>query len=233
MEQYQSIIELIALGTGVAWASGLNLYAVLLVLGLGGSTGYISLPDQLAVLENPAVIAAAGLMYLVEFTADKTPGVDTVWDGIHSFIRIPAGALLAAGMMGEVEPALALAAAIVGGGISATSHTVKAGSRVLINTSPEPFSNWGASIGEDIVAIGGLWLALNHPVIFIVALIIFLLLAIWLIPRLWRAIKYLGKKIAGWFSGQSASDDPLTEPFSYKSKYPGHKALGTDTNGNN
>jgi len=204
MEQYQSIIELIALSAGVAWASGINLYAVLLVLGLGGSTGYIALPDPLLVLQNPAVIAAAGLMYLVEFTADKTPGVDTVWDGLHTFIRLPAGALLAAGALGEVEPALLLAAAITGGGISATSHAVKAGSRVLINTSPEPVSNWTASITEDFLAVGGLWLALNHPSVFVVLLVGFLALSIWLLPKLWRAIKTIVNKIRCWFKGEPA-----------------------------
>lgn len=204
MEQYQSIIEVIALSMGVAWASGLNLYAVLLVLGLGSLSGYIGLPEQLSILENPAVIGAAGLMYLVEFTADKTPGVDTLWDGLHTFIRLPAGALLAAGMVGEVDPSLMLAAGIVGGGVSATSHAVKTGSRVLINTSPEPFSNWAASLTEDIAVVGGLWLALQHPVIFIALLAVFILISIWLIPKLWRAIKYVYKKIKAWLGGNEA-----------------------------
>jgi hypothetical protein len=203
MDQYQTIIELIALSAGVAWASGINLYAVLLVLGLGGSSGYITLPDPLLLVQNPAVIAAAGLMYMVEFTADKMPGVDTLWDGLHTFIRLPAGALLAAGALGEVEPSLLLAAAIVGGGISATSHAVKAGGRVLINTSPEPFSNWGASLAEDFIAIGGLWLALNYPVIFIALLATFIILSIWLLPKLWRAIKTVFKKIKIWLAGDS------------------------------
>jgi len=203
MEQYQSIIELVALSAGVAWASGINLYAVLLVLGLGGSTGYIALPDPLLVLQNPAVIAAAGLMYMVEFTADKTPGVDSLWDGLHTFIRLPAGALLAAGALGEVDPAMLLAGAIVGGSISATSHTLKAGSRVLINTSPEPVSNWAASITEDVAVIGGLWLALNHPATFIILLVLFIAVCIWMLPKLWRAIKTLFTKIAQFFKRES------------------------------
>ena len=207
MEQYQSIIELLALSMGVAWASGINLYAVLLVLGIGGTTGDITLPADLQILQNPAVIAAAGLMYMVEFFADKTPGVDTIWDSLHTMIRLPAGALLAAGAVGEVEPAMLLAAAITGGGVSATSHFVKAGSRVLINTSPEPVSNWTASISEDLAVIGGLWLALNHPVTFLLLLVTFIAIAVWLLPKLWRAIKAIAIRIKAWFNGEKISVD--------------------------
>ena len=206
MEQYQTIIELIALSMGVAWASGLNLYAVLLTLGLGSQTGYISLPEQLAILENPAVIGAAGLMYMVEFVADKTPGVDTIWDSLHTLVRLPAGALLAAGALGEVDPALAMAAAIVGGGVAASSHLVKAGSRVMINTSPEPVSNWTASVTEDVAAVAGIWLALNHPLLFTGLLVAFLLFAIWLLPRIWRAIRALWRRLGRWFDRDKASE---------------------------
>ncbi len=211
MEQYEAIIQIIALSMGVAWASGLNLYAVLLTLGLGSLSGYIALPEQLAVLENPAVIGAAGLMYMVEFVADKTPGVDTVWDSLHTLVRLPAGALLAAGAVGEVEPALALAAAIVGGGVAASSHFVKAGSRVMINTSPEPVSNWTASLTEDVAAIGGIWLALNHPWAFLGLLLAFLVFAAWALPKLLRAIITLFRKIRGWFRQETAgAENPST-----------------------
>ena len=206
MEQYQTIIELLALTMGVAWASGINLYAVLLVLGVGGSSGYIDLPPDLQILQDPMVIGAAGLMYLVEFTADKTPGVDSVWDSLHTFIRLPAGALLAAAAVGDVQPAMLIAAAIVGGGITSTSHFVKAGSRVMINTSPEPVSNWSASITEDIAVLGGLWLALNHPLIFLALLIVFIALSIWLLPKLWRAIKSLFQRIRNWVKGESPTE---------------------------
>lgn len=211
MEQYQTILEIIALSMGVAWASGINLYAVLLVLGLGGSGGYIDLPTELAILENPIVIAAAGLMYMVEFGIDKTPGVDTVWDSLHTFIRLPAGALLAASTVGEVEPALVLAAAITGGSVAATSHFVKAGSRILINTSPEPVTNWTASISEDIAVVGGLWLAFNHPILFLILLIAFLLVALWAIPKLWRLIKQLFKRIRCWLKGKKYNPETISE----------------------
>ncbi|BCR04124.1 hypothetical protein DESUT3_11930 [Desulfuromonas versatilis] len=189
MEQLHEVARTIALTMGVAWASGINLYAAILVLGLLGATGNITLPENLMVLTEPVVIAAAGLMYAVEFVADKVPGADTGWDGLHTFIRIPAGALLAAGAVGEVNPALALAAAILGGSLTAATHATKAGSRVVINTSPEPVSNWVASLGEDIAVIGGLWVALNYPLVFIGLLILFILFMIWLLPKLWVAIK--------------------------------------------
>ncbi len=196
------IVEIIALSMGLAWASGINLYATLAMLGIMGATGNIVLPEELMILQDPVVIAAAGFMYCVEFFADKVPGVDTTWDTLHSFVRIPAGAILAAQALGDVGPAAQVAALILGGGLAATSHTMKAGTRILINTSPEPFTNWAASIGEDVLVIGGLALALYHPVTFLAGLAIFLALAIWLLPKIWRAIKYLFAKLKAFFGGQ-------------------------------
>ena len=129
MDHYQTLVQTIALTAGASWASGINLYAVLLVLGLAGATGGIVLPEDLQVLQNPLVIGAAGLMYCVEFFADKTPGVDTAWDGLHTFVRIPAGALLAAGAVGDMSPAAGIVAGILGGGLAATSHATKAGGK--------------------------------------------------------------------------------------------------------
>lgn len=185
---------------GAAWASGINLYATIATLGILGTTGNISLPEPLLVLQDPMVIGAALLMYGVEFFADKTPGVDTGWDAIHSFVRIPAGVLLAAGAVGEVNPAMVIVAGILGGTVSATSHLVKAGSRVIINTSPEPFSNWTASIVEDVAVITGLLAALHYPLLFIALFILFLLLAIWLLPKIWRGVKVVFAKIKNLFS---------------------------------
>ena len=188
MEPLNHISNIIALSMRAAWASGINLYAAVLVLGILGLTGSIVLPPDLTILTHPLVMGAAGVMYLVEFFADKVPGVDTAWDGIHTFIRIPAGALLAAGAVGQFNPVLALVAAILGGGLAAASHAAKAGSRVMINTSPEPFTNWIASITEDIVVVLGLWTALKHPWIFMVLLVLFILLLIWLLPKLWKGV---------------------------------------------
>ncbi len=184
-------IQTIALTLGSAWASGINLYATVLVLGYLGSTGSVALPPELQPLTSPLVIGAAGLMYLVEFFADKVPGVDTGWDLIHTFVRIPAGALLAAAAAQglDVGQGAQLAALLVGGGVAAASHATKTGTRMLINTSPEPVSNWTASVGEDLAVIGGLWASLHYPWAFVAALVLFLLLAAWLLPRLWRLLR--------------------------------------------
>lgn len=200
MDQLQHISSIIALSMGVAWASGINLYASILVLGILGATGNIVLPPELTILTNSLVLGAAGVMYVVEFFADKIPGVDTGWDSIQTFIRIPAGAMLAAGAVGNVNPAVALAAGILGGGLAATSHAAKAGTRVLINTSPEPITTWTASIGEDIAVVAGLWTALHHPLLFLILLLLFLLLLAWLLPRIWRGIKRVFQGIRRFFS---------------------------------
>jgi hypothetical protein len=203
-------IASIALAAGAAWASGINVYAVIFMLGVLGSTGYMTLPAELEILTNPVVIAAAGLMYFIEFFADKMPGVDTGWDAIHTFIRIPAGATLAAAALGDMDPAVQIAAFIVGGGLAATSHATKAGSRVVINISPEPVTNWTASIVEDLVVFAGLWTALNYPVVFLVLLVLFLVTAAWLLPKLWRGIRKIGVSIKQFFQGTQADD--LSQP---------------------
>ena len=207
MEPLNEITSTIALTMGVAWASGLNLYATLLTLGVLASTGNIDLPPDLQVLANPLVIIAAGLMYFVEFFADKIPGVDTGWDAIHTFIRIPAGAMLAAGAVGEIGPAAQVAAALVGGGLTAGTHATKAGSRVLINTSPEPFSNWAASIGEDVAVIAGVWASLYHPVLFLLLLAAFIALAIWLMPKIWSGIKKVFRYLGNLFGNKPTPAD--------------------------
>jgi hypothetical protein len=157
------VVETIALSMGIGWASGINLYAAIFMLGALGSSGNLTLPPDLLILQDPMVIAAAGFMYVVEFVADKIPGVDTGWDVLHTFIRIPAGAVLAAGAVGGLAPGAELAAAIAGGTLAAGAHATKAGTRALINTSPEPFTNWTSSITEDVAVIGGLWAALYNP----------------------------------------------------------------------
>lgn len=207
MEQLNQIASIIALTMGTAWAAGVNLYAAILVLGILGNTGNIHLPPDLQILMDPMVIGAAGVMYAVEFFADKIPGVDNGWDALHTFIRIPAGALLAAGAVGEMNPALALAAAILGGGVTAGTHALKAGTRVMINTSPEPFSNIAVSVTEDLVVIFGLWTALQHPWFFIILLVVFLLFLVWALPKIWKAIKAIISRIAEFFKGGKAPGD--------------------------
>jgi len=198
VSDYDALLQTLALTAGTAWASGINLYATVTALGLAGATGYIDLPPGLAVVQDPLVILAAGTMYCVEFLADKIPGVDTAWDAIHTFIRIPAGALLAAGAVGEVTPALSVAAALAGGGLTAATHATKAGSRALINTSPEPFSNIAASVTEDVAVFGGLWLALKAPLGFAIAFVLFALILVWALPKLWRGTRILYQKLGRW-----------------------------------
>ncbi len=188
MEQYNQIVNTIALTMGASWASGINLYAAILMLGLLGMTGD-ALPPSLQILSNPVVMGLSGLMYVLEFFADKIPGVDTGWDTVHTFIRIPAGALLAMGAVGEVNEAFIVGAAIIGGAMATGTHAAKAGSRVAINTSPEPFTNWAVSIGEDVAVIAGIWTALKHPMLFIVLLTCFIVLLFWLLPKVWKGIK--------------------------------------------
>ena len=206
-------IDIIAMTLGVAWASGINLYAAILVLGVMGAGGYTQLPESLTVLQDPLVLFAAGTMYFVEFFADKIPGVDSGWDAIHTFIRIPAGAMLAVGAAQglEINQAAELAAALLGGSLAATSHLTKSSTRLVLNASPEPVSNATASVLEDLAVIGGLWTALNYPVAFIIFIILFILLAIWLLPKLWRAIKDIVSTIRGWLGKKI---EPAVEGFS-------------------
>jgi hypothetical protein len=210
MEQLNEIASIIALTMGAAWAAGINLYAAILVLGILGTTGNINLPPDLHILMDPLVLGAAGVMYAVEFFADKVPGVDNGWDALHTFIRIPAGALMAAGAVGDINPAVSLAAAILGGGIAAGTHVAKAGTRVIINTSPEPFSNIAASLAEDITVIFGLWMALQHPWFFIILIVVFLVFLVWMLPKIWRAIKTIFSRIARFFRGEKNTEKPLS-----------------------
>lgn len=185
------MVQTIALSAGLAWASGLRLYLVVFLAGLLSSLGYLHLPETLSVLHNPLVIGVAGLMAFAELIADKIPAFDSLWDGFQTFIRIPAGALLAAFAMGEVDPAWAVAAGLIGGTITAGTHFAKAGSRLAINTSPEPFSNWIASFGEEGMVLGGLWAMLASPLVFLGLLVVFLVLAGWLLTRFWSLLSRL------------------------------------------
>jgi Domain of unknown function (DUF4126) len=209
-----SLIAVTAIGAGAAWAAGLNTYAVICALGLLGSTGHLELPPDLMVLTNPLVIAAAGFMYCVEFFADKIPGVDSIWDVLHTFVRIPAGAILAAASFGQMDPALQIAAFLVGGGLAASSHATKAAGRVVINASPEPISNWTASITEDVIAISSVYLALNHPVLLLVVVTSAVTLTVVLLPKLWHAIQRLRQKFISLFDRKTneRTNRPVSAP---------------------
>ena len=191
-------LQLVALAAALGWASGLRLYAVLFVVGGAGYLNWVDLPAGLAVLAHPLVLAASGFMCAVEFFADKIPGVDSAWDVVQTFIRIPAGAALAASVFGESSTAAMLAAAIVGGTLAAGSHATKAGGRAVINASPEPFSNWSASFGEELAVGTVLWLAFAHPVAALVVLAVLVALMLWLLPKVWRALRAIARRIGAW-----------------------------------
>ncbi len=201
-----NLIQATALALGIGLGGGFNIYATMLVLGLSGITGNVTLPTELQVLQNPLVIGAAGLMYGVEFFADKIPGFDSVWDSLHTFVRIPLGALLAGDAMAEYGVITETVAMIVGGSLSSATHFTKAGTRAIINTSPEPLSNWTASVSEDVMVFTGMWAAINHPVVWIVVAIVAISLMVWLIPKLWRGIKLIFRKIASLFGKKSAAE---------------------------
>jgi uncharacterized protein YjeT (DUF2065 family) len=205
-------LQLVALAASLGWASGLRLYAVLFIVGGLGYLGWIDLPAGLTVLSHPYVLAASGFMCLVEFFADKIPAVDSLWDVVHTVIRIPAGAALAASVFGDSSSAAMIAAAILGGTLAAGSHFVKAGSRAVINTSPEPFSNWTASFGEELAVGSVLWLAFTYPLAALAVVLVLTGLAIWLIPKLWRAIRRILQRVLGWFGHGPHDPAPPIEP---------------------
>lgn len=204
--------QLIALAGALGLASGVRLYAVLFLVGGLGFLGWIPLPGKLDVLAHPYVLAASGAMFAIELFADKIPGVDSLWDFVQTFVRIPAGAALAAGVFGDAPAAWTLAAAIVGGTLATGSHLAKSGSRMAINTSPEPFSNWAASFGEDLAVGVMLWLAWEHPIAALVVLAVLIVLMVWLIRNLWRFIARLLDRVRSTFGIAAPDADPPRLP---------------------
>ena len=193
--------QLVALAAALGWASGVRLYAVLFIVGAVGYLGWFDLPQHLTILSHPMVLAASGFMVFAEFFADKIPGFDSVWDVVHTLIRIPAGAALAAGVFGDSPPAWTLAAAILGGTLAAGSHFTKAGTRMVINTSPEPVSNWMASLGEDLLAGALIYLAIAHPLAALAVVGVLVAASLWLLPKLWRFIRSIIARIGRWAAG--------------------------------
>ena len=195
--------QLLALAAALGWASGVRLYAAVLLVGMAGSLGWIDLPQGLRVLQHPGVLAAAGFMAFTEFFADKIPFVDSVWDMVHTVIRIPAGAALAAGALGADNQAMAWIAALLGGSLAATSHAAKLTTRAAVNTSPEPFSNIAVSLLEDGFVVFMLWLAATHPLIFAIALLLTLILAGVLLVVLVKFLRAAIARLREFFAGRS------------------------------
>lgn len=196
--------QLLALAGVLGWASGIRLYAVVFLVGFSGWLGWFPLPPGLHVLQHPAMLAASGFMLFVEFFADKIPGLDSLWDLLHSVIRIPAGAALAAGVFGADSGTMAAVAGLLGGSLAATAFATKATTRAAANTSPEPFSNLGLSLLEDGLVVGAVWLATHHPVAFGVCLLVVLVLSVLLLVVLFKFLRLLGRKLASLFSNAAS-----------------------------
>ncbi len=190
-------LSTLALSLGTGWASGLNPYAAVLVLGIAGLSGAVQLPADLQVLQSPWVLGAAGVLYAINFFADKVPAIDSVNDFIHTFLRIPAGAVLAAGAAGNLDPTVMVIAGLVGGTLAAGAHTTKTGVRVMANASPEPFSNIGLSFLDDVLAVGIVWVAIKYALVFFVVLAIGLVIMAWLLPKMIRLLVGLFRRLAG------------------------------------
>jgi hypothetical protein len=192
--------QLMALAAALGWASGIRLYLVVFIIGLAGMLGWLPLPSGLQLLQHPAMLAGSGFMLFVEFFADKIPGVDSLWDMVHSVIRVPAGAALAAGVFGADSVTMSSVAGLLGGALAATSFATKASTRAVVNTSPEPFSNIAVSLLEDGLVMGMIWLATNHPVAFGITLAMVLVLSLWLLLVLVKYLKAIWRKLSAWFS---------------------------------
>lgn len=191
------VIAAIAVALGAGWASGLNAYAAVLVLGAAQRLGLVVLPHDLQVLASPWVMGVAAVLFALNFFADKIPYVDSINDMLQTFVRVPAGALLAYGAAGGLSSEVAVIAGLLGGTLAAGTHVAKTGTRALINTSPEPFSNVAASFAEDIGVIGGLALAIAHPITFLFLLALFVVLLVWLLPKLVRLALVPFRRLVG------------------------------------
>jgi len=195
--------SLLALAAALGWASGFRLYAVVFLVGMMGVAGWIALPPGLAVLQSPVVLIASGCMLVVEFFADKVPWLDSAWDAVHAFIRVPAGAVLAAGVFGADNAAMAVAAGLLGGSLSATALATKMTTRAAANTSPEPFSNWGLSFFEDGLVVAVVWLATQHPLAFGMALVVMVAVSVLLMVVLFKFLRAVVRRLSSFFSASA------------------------------
>src|SRR3954469_19583399 len=196
----------LSLALGSAWTSGINLYATITVLGLLQKFGFAKLPGGLDVLDNWWIIGVAAGLYVIEFFADKIPYVDSIWDVVHTFIRVPAGLIVAYAATNHLDPSIYIPAALVGGGLAFASHGTKAAARIGANLSPEPVSNWVLSIVEDVIAFAGVLLAVFVPFAIAGVLILFALFFIWFSPKAYRALRRMFRAVAAFFRGEGFKD---------------------------
>jgi hypothetical protein len=198
-----SILQILGLAFGAAWTSGINLYATVAALGLLQHYGLAHLPGGLHVLNNWIIIGVALFLYAVEFVADKIPYVDTVWDAVHTFIRVPAGAVIAFSATANLDPTIQVLALLFGGGLALSTHGTKATVRAAANTSPEPVTNWTLSIIEDVVAIGATVLMVINPVIILIVIAVFLVLLAWILPKVVRRLRRMIASARAFFGGRT------------------------------
>jgi hypothetical protein len=198
--------QLIALASVLGFASGIRLYAVLFVVGIVGYFDWVDLPPGLALLANPLVMGATGLMMAIEFFADKVPAIDSVWDAVHTLIRVPAGAALAAAVFGGDSATWTTIAALLGGSLAATSHFTKAGARAAVNTSPEPVSNIVASTAEDFAVGGLMWLVFAYPLVALAIVVLLVALALWLLPKVFSFIRRTFGRLFGATASRSTAE---------------------------
>ncbi|MBA3714111.1 MAG: DUF4126 domain-containing protein [Pyrinomonadaceae bacterium] len=200
-----NIVEILGLGLGAAWTSGVNLYATVAVLGLLQHYQLVGrLPGGLDALDNWWIIGIALALYAVEFVADKVPYVDSIWDAVHTFIRVPAGAVLALAATTDLSPSIQIVALLVGGTLALSTHGTKATVRAAANTSPEPFSNWTLSVVEDVFVIGASILTVLHPVVMLVVILIFLFVLAWILPKVVRRLRRMVASLRNLFGGRPA-----------------------------
>jgi len=202
-----NIVQILGLAFGSAWTSGINLYATVAVLGLLEHYRLAHLPGSLHLLDNWLIIGIAIFLYAVEFFADKIPYVDTVWDAVHTFILVPAGAILAAGATSGINPTVQVIALLVGGGLALSTHGTKAAARATANLSPEPFTNWTLSLVEDAIAIGAAIVAVIHPLFILGVILIFLIIFAWVLPKVLRGLKKMITTLRTFLSGR-----PVLQP---------------------
>lgn len=195
-------LSTLSLALGSAWTSGINLYATVSMLGLLQKFAGVKLPGGLEALDNWWIIGIAGGLYIVEFAADKIPYVDSVWDVVHTFIRVPAGAIVAYAATSQLDPTVTISAALLGGGLALASHGTKTAARVTANLSPEPVSNWTLSIVEDIIAFVGTLLAVFAPIVIAVILVLFLIVFLWFLPKIMRRLLRMFRAVSAYLSGK-------------------------------
>jgi Domain of unknown function (DUF4126) len=201
------VLPSVALAGVLSWASGFRLYAALFIAGMLDRLHVVVLPAKLEILAHTPILITTGVLLVVEFLVDKIPALDSAWDSVQTFVRVPLGALLAWGVFAHAAPETQAIAAILGGALAAGTHIAKAGTRAVVNTSPEPVSNWALSFSEDGVLIAGMWLAFRHPAVFVILLALFVLLLVWLIPKLWRGVLALRRGFGRLFGGRTANHE--------------------------